>query len=238
MEILHSHANVVAQFDFDDPALWRHQPLCARLRDDAGHPAHLRLRRPTRTASGSPSIAGREDWRGGAARRLGELSRRILRAAVPLPASDAQVQAVRALRQGLRVELSESRRSTTPRATAACARRSPTPMTSGAASPTFRSSTSICSATASLCCATRRATASASPKPNARRRCATSGVCGVTRCGSRRRRLRPAPELTALEATSRPVEVVCYRRKPVDEKHLMRCLRAALHSGEPPEENS
>ena len=32
--------------------------------------------------------------------------------------------------------------------------------------------------------------------------------------------------------------VVCHLRKPVDEKHLMRCLRAALHSGEPPEENS
>ena len=32
--------------------------------------------------------------------------------------------------------------------------------------------------------------------------------------------------------------VVCYLRKPVDENHLMRCLRAALHSGEPPEENS
>jgi FixJ family two-component response regulator len=32
--------------------------------------------------------------------------------------------------------------------------------------------------------------------------------------------------------------VVCYLRKPVDDKHLIRCLRAALHSGEPPEENS
>jgi FixJ family two-component response regulator len=32
--------------------------------------------------------------------------------------------------------------------------------------------------------------------------------------------------------------VVCYLRKPVDEEHLMRCLRAALHSGEPCEENS
>jgi FixJ family two-component response regulator len=32
--------------------------------------------------------------------------------------------------------------------------------------------------------------------------------------------------------------VVCYLPKPVDEKHLMRCLRAALHSGEPPKENS
>jgi FixJ family two-component response regulator len=26
--------------------------------------------------------------------------------------------------------------------------------------------------------------------------------------------------------------VVCYLRKPADEKHLGRCLRAALHSGE------
>jgi FixJ family two-component response regulator len=32
--------------------------------------------------------------------------------------------------------------------------------------------------------------------------------------------------------------VVCYLRKPVDEKHLIRCLHAALHSGEPREENS
>jgi FixJ family two-component response regulator len=32
--------------------------------------------------------------------------------------------------------------------------------------------------------------------------------------------------------------VVCYLPKPVDDKHLIRCLRAALHSGEPHEENS
>jgi FixJ family two-component response regulator len=32
--------------------------------------------------------------------------------------------------------------------------------------------------------------------------------------------------------------VVCYLRKPVDERHLMRCVRAALHSDEPREENS
>jgi FixJ family two-component response regulator len=32
--------------------------------------------------------------------------------------------------------------------------------------------------------------------------------------------------------------VICYLRKPVDEKHLMRCLCAALNSGEPPKENS
>jgi FixJ family two-component response regulator len=32
--------------------------------------------------------------------------------------------------------------------------------------------------------------------------------------------------------------VVCYLRKPVDEKHLMRCLRVALPSAELPEEDS
>jgi FixJ family two-component response regulator len=32
--------------------------------------------------------------------------------------------------------------------------------------------------------------------------------------------------------------VVCYLRKPVDERHLVECLRAALHSDEPREENS
>jgi FixJ family two-component response regulator len=32
--------------------------------------------------------------------------------------------------------------------------------------------------------------------------------------------------------------VVCYLRKPVDEQYLIRCLRAALESGEPSEENS
>ena len=32
--------------------------------------------------------------------------------------------------------------------------------------------------------------------------------------------------------------VVCYLRKPVDEQHLIRCLRAALEPSEPGEENS
>jgi FixJ family two-component response regulator len=32
--------------------------------------------------------------------------------------------------------------------------------------------------------------------------------------------------------------VVCYLPKPVDEEMLLRCLRAALHSGEPPKRNS
>ena len=32
--------------------------------------------------------------------------------------------------------------------------------------------------------------------------------------------------------------VVCYLRKPIDEQHLIRCLHAALASGEASEENS
>jgi FixJ family two-component response regulator len=32
--------------------------------------------------------------------------------------------------------------------------------------------------------------------------------------------------------------VACYLRKPVDESRLVRCLRAALRSDEPPKENS
>lgn len=32
--------------------------------------------------------------------------------------------------------------------------------------------------------------------------------------------------------------VICYLRKPVDEARLLRCLRTALRSGEPPVENS
>ncbi len=32
--------------------------------------------------------------------------------------------------------------------------------------------------------------------------------------------------------------VVCYLRKPVEEQHLIRCLRAVFESGEPGAENS
>jgi CheY-like chemotaxis protein len=32
--------------------------------------------------------------------------------------------------------------------------------------------------------------------------------------------------------------VVCYLSKPVNDEHLIRCLRAALRSSERPEENS
>jgi FixJ family two-component response regulator len=31
--------------------------------------------------------------------------------------------------------------------------------------------------------------------------------------------------------------IICYLRKPIDEQQLIQCLRTALTSGEPPEEN-
>jgi FixJ family two-component response regulator len=31
--------------------------------------------------------------------------------------------------------------------------------------------------------------------------------------------------------------VVCYLHKPIDQTHFMRCLRAAMHPGEPQDEN-
>ena len=125
-----------------------------------------------------------------AARCLGELSRRILRAAVPLAESDSQVPPVRGLQQGLRLERTESTRSTTRRVIDACAPRSPTATMSRRTSRTSRSSTSTSLANGHSCCATRCATASASPKSTARQRYAKSAVCGAMRCGLRRRRLK------------------------------------------------
>ena len=41
-----------------------------------------------------------------------------------------------------------------------------------------------------------------------------------------------------VEARALSEGVVCYLRKPFDEQHLLRCVRAALESGEATEENS
>ena len=82
-----------------------------------------------------PDIAGRRRLARRAARRLGQLPRRKLRAAVPLPAAHPRVPAVRALRQGGGADRTRSTRSTTPRATGACAPRSPTATTSRANEP-------------------------------------------------------------------------------------------------------
>jgi FixJ family two-component response regulator len=55
---------------------------------------------------------------------------------------------------------------------------------------------------------------------------------------------RPIPTIlmtsypdAGVEAHALSEGVVCYLRKPVDEQHLVRCLRAALESGEATEEN-
>ena len=148
-------------------ALFRPQPLCARLCDDAGHPAHLR--RADRR--GSRMVPRHRRPRGlarRAARRLGQLSRRVVRATVPEPASDPQVEAVPARRQRKPRRPTASTRSTTARAIARCARRSPTATTPARANPTSRSPTSTFSATANSSCATTCATACKLGRPGPR----------------------------------------------------------------------
>jgi FixJ family two-component response regulator len=56
---------------------------------------------------------------------------------------------------------------------------------------------------------------------------------------------RPIPTLLMtsypdvdVEARALSEGVVCYLRKPLDEQHLVRCVRAALESGRAPEKNS
>ena len=181
LEILHSHANVITQFDFDDKHYGGINPYAL------GFAMMLDIQRicvaPTdEDREWFPEIAGREDWRAvlrdvWANYRDESFVRQFLS-----PSSDPQVPPVRALQQCLRVRASESRRSTTRRVTAACARRSPIATTSRRTSRTSRSSTSIFSATGRLSYATRCATASASPKSSAMQRCATSAACGATRC--------------------------------------------------------
>ena len=51
----------------------------------------------------------------------------------------------------------------------------------------------------------------------------------------------PARDVSAIEhprARALNDRVVCYLRKPIDERDLIRCLHAALHSGGSPEEDS
>jgi FixJ family two-component response regulator len=44
--------------------------------------------------------------------------------------------------------------------------------------------------------------------------------------------------MTLIEPRALDDGVVCYLRKPVNNEHLIRCLREALRYGELPEENS
>ena len=64
LEFLHSHSSVVFQPAFDDRALQRHQSLCAGLRHDERHQAHLPPSRRRRTASGFPTSPACGDWMG------------------------------------------------------------------------------------------------------------------------------------------------------------------------------
>ena len=56
LEVLHSTSNVIMQPGFDHPAGGPgFNPVCARLRHDDRHRAHLRRSRPRRTGPGSPT---------------------------------------------------------------------------------------------------------------------------------------------------------------------------------------
>ncbi len=193
LEILHSHSNVVAQFDFDDPRFGDINPYAlgfAMMQDIQ----RICVAPTAEDREWFPDIAGRPDWPAvlrdvWANYRDESFVRQFLS-----PASHAQVPAVRALRQGLRIELlrrGDPRFRRLPPG-ALGARRQLRRRRERAGHP--GRSTSTCSATASWCCATRRAKASASPKRARRRRSATSAASGATPCGSRRRRPRRGRE--------------------------------------------
>jgi len=71
---------------------------------------------------------------------------------------------------------------------------------------------------------------------------------GMTGLELHRRLIEAGHAIPAILVTAYPDEdvkaralkdgVVCYLRKPIDEEQLMRCLRTALHSNEPPIESS
>ena len=98
-------------------ALFRHQPLRARLRHDARHRAHLH-----RADGGGPELVPRHRRcrrsDGGAARRVGELPRRELHPAVPQPAPDPRVRPVPRAGRRRTSRICASRRSTTSAAIA------------------------------------------------------------------------------------------------------------------------
>ena len=83
IEWLKSHTNVVYQPPRRRPRLQRHQPLRAGLCDVHRHQAHLRARRPTKTAHWFPDIAG-TPWLPALRPRDAQLQGRELRRPVPV----------------------------------------------------------------------------------------------------------------------------------------------------------
>ncbi len=103
VEFLRSHTNVVFQPDFDDPRYSGINPYALGLRHDARHRAHLH-----RTDGRGPELVPRHRRRrrsdGGAARGMGELSRRKLHPAVSQSATDPRVRPVPRARRCQRAE--------------------------------------------------------------------------------------------------------------------------------------
>ena len=190
LEFLHSHSSVVFQPGFDDPRYQRAQPLCARLRDDERHQAHLH--RPDR---GRPRVVPRDRRQRRslrrAAPRLGQLPRRELHPAVSEPGGHPPVPPVPDRRRQSASRRCGSMRSTTSSAIATSAARCRSNTICRGASPTSRSSMSISPATAAWSWRITSMTACCSRKRPAARCCAIPRCCGATRSSCSRSRRQP-----------------------------------------------
>jgi stage V sporulation protein R len=146
IEWLKSHTNVIYQPPVGHRGLQRHEPLRAGLRDVHRHQAHLRSAHRRR-----PRVVPRHRRRALAADagpRDAQLQGRELHRPVPQSRADARPAPVRDPRRREAKPTSRSRPSTTTPATGACARRCRASTTWARASPTSRSGTSTCAATA------------------------------------------------------------------------------------------
>ena len=184
LEILHSHANVVAQFDYNDPRFSGFNPYAlgfAMMQD---------IRRiceppPTRTANGSPtSPDGRTGRR--CCATCGRTTATIVHRQFLSPRLIRQFRmfalADKATDSKVRVEaIHDAEGYRRVRSTLADS------YDVAANEPDIQVVDADLSATGRSCCVTRGATASASPTSAGTRRCATSAGSGATRCASRRR---------------------------------------------------
>ena len=108
LEMLHSHANVLRQPDFDDKHFGGINPYAlgfAMMTDIK----RIATEPEDEDREWFPELAGSGDWRGGAERRVGQLPRRVVHPPVFEPASHARHAPVRARRRRLREALHRRR---------------------------------------------------------------------------------------------------------------------------------
>ncbi len=164
LEIMHSHTSVIFQPEFDDPRYNGINPYAlgfAMMRD-----IKRICTEPTdEDRDWFPEIRRQRRSLRHAAPRLGELSRRKLRAAVSQPASSCAISACSRCSTTPMPTPCWSTRSTTNAAIAKSAARSRATTTSRATSPTSRSAMSISPATAASSCRMPSITASNLTRP-------------------------------------------------------------------------